>query len=157
MEDMGHPWPQNCSWHWIHNLCAKFQHSSMFRNVSRTTLSSSVTWRTLRVPDQRHGGHGLSLISELFLIPNMCAKYQHSSMIRSVSRTSCPWWGYLEDIDGSWQETWRTGSSLTLWITFRNIPWKFHVIIFIFGWDTSVSYHGNKKVTDTETDKKTDR
>ena len=64
---MGHPWPQNCYWHWIHNLCAKFQHSSMIRSVSRSTLSSSVTWRILRVADQRHAGHGSFLTFCLFL------------------------------------------------------------------------------------------
>ena len=61
MEDMGHPWPHNYSWHWISSLCAKFQHSSMIRSVSRTSPSSSVTkdiwgswpetWRTWVVLD----------------------------------------------------------------------------------------------------------
>ena len=38
MEDMGHPWPHNCSWHFIPSLHAKFQHSSMIRSVSRTGI-----------------------------------------------------------------------------------------------------------------------
>ena len=67
MEDMGHLWPHNCSWHWISNVCAIFQPSNTIRSVSRTTPSSSVTWRTLRVSDQRLGGHRSSLTSLLFL------------------------------------------------------------------------------------------
>ena len=42
--------------------------------------------------------------------------------------------GYLEDIEGSWPETWRTESFLTSWIIFftpRKIPWKFRVDISI--------------------------
>ena len=42
--------------------------------------------------------------------------------------------GYLEDIDGSWQETWRTGSSWMSWMVFftlRKIPRKFCVDILI--------------------------
>ena len=57
MEDMEH------SSYMIPNISAKFQLSSTIRSVSRTPPSSSVTWRTLRVPDQRHGGHGSSSTS----------------------------------------------------------------------------------------------
>ena len=32
--------------------------------------------------------------------------------IKSVSRMGGPLWGYLEDVEGSWQENWRTSSSL---------------------------------------------
>ena len=39
IDDMGHPWPHNCSWHWIPNMYAKVHHSSMIRSVSRTSLS----------------------------------------------------------------------------------------------------------------------
>ena len=63
IEDMGHPWSHNCFGFCISNPCAKFQPSSMIKSVSRTTLSSSVTWRMLRVSDRRHGGHGSSLTS----------------------------------------------------------------------------------------------
>ena len=44
----------------------------------------------------------------------MCAKFQLSSMMSSSSRTLCPWSQYLEDVQGSWMESWRMGSSLTL-------------------------------------------
>ena len=109
-------------------------------------------------------------------------------------------WGYLEEIEGFWQETWMTGSSKMSWMTLfdpKKIPWKFcidifirsvskngllhrgtwgtlgvpdrrlggqghigchectwqtpmimswkfRVIIFIFGWNMRVSYHGKK-------------
>ena len=43
---------------------------------------------------------GSSLNSIIYL----CAKFQHSSMIRSVSRTPQFLKSYLEDIDGSWLE-----------------------------------------------------
>ena len=55
-EDMGHNLLNNCSWHLISDLCVEFQHSSMIKSTSRTTLSLSVTWSPLRVPDRRHGG-----------------------------------------------------------------------------------------------------
>ena len=58
-----------------------------------------------------------------------------------------PSWGYLEDIEGSWPETWRTGSFFTSWMMFftqRKIPWKFCVDISI----RSVSRMGvNKSCT----------
>ena len=141
MEDMGQYWPHNCSWHLIPGMSANCLYSYMIISVSRTTLLSSVTWRTLRVPDQRHEGHGSFLTINFFLdiefttcVPNfsilallevcqelpchpqwlgghwgfltrdmvdiglhncswhwnsdLCAKFQHSSMIRSVSRTT---------------------------------------------------------------------
>ena len=41
-------------------------------------------------------GHPWSHNCFVFCISNPCAKFQHSSMIISVSRTSCPpWWGVL--------------------------------------------------------------
>jgi len=75
------------------------------------------TWRMLRVPDWILGGwghswhHGLSW----YVILDLCAKFQLFSLIRSVSRTPRPRSPYLEDIEGSWPGTWRTGSSLTSW------------------------------------------
>ena len=62
-EGYGHPWHFKCSLYMIPNISAKFQFSSIIISVSRTPLSSSVTWMTWRDPDQRHGGHGSSLTS----------------------------------------------------------------------------------------------
>ena len=91
MEKMGHPWPHYCSWHWIPSLCAKFNPSSMKR-CAKIPPSSSVTLRTLRVPDQRKEdtGHLWPHNCSWHWILNLCAKIQHSSMIKSVSRTLCP-------------------------------------------------------------------
>ena len=46
-------------------------------------------------------------------------------MIKSVSRTLCPWSPYLEDIDGSWLDTWIMGSSLMSWIVIICNSWLF--------------------------------
>ena len=70
-------------------LCVKFQLSTMIRSVSGTPCPLSHTWRTLKIPDWILGGwghpwyHGLSL----YMIIYLCAKFQLSSMIRSVSST----------------------------------------------------------------------
>ena len=51
-------------------------------------------------------------------------------LIRSVSRRGGHEEWYLEDIEGSWPETWRTWLFLTSWMMFftpMNIPWKFCV------------------------------
>ena len=43
MEDMGLPWPHSCSLHRIPGLCAKLQHSSMIRSVSREFLTGDLS------------------------------------------------------------------------------------------------------------------
>ena len=133
--------------------------SSIMISVLRTSLSSYVTWRSLRFSDWRHGRHGSSLTVQIFFIwdsklvfkitalsmikvcqeptnhhqwlggywglltghiedighhwsdncswdciPNICSEFQHSSMVICLSRTPCPYRGYLEDIEGSWPE-----------------------------------------------------
>ena len=60
-------------------------------------------------------GHSWHHETSWYIILDLCAKFQHSTMNRGVSRTPRPWIPYLEDVDGSWLETWRTGSSLTCW------------------------------------------
>ena len=101
MEDMGYPWPHNCSWNCYPDLCAKFQHSRMNRSVSRTCCPSWGYWKTLRVPDRRLGGQG------------------H------------PWYHW------------------SLWRTPKKIPWKVCVNIFIFGWVIIVCHVCDKNMTDT--------
>ena len=59
MEDMERPWHNICSSYVIPNLWGKIQLSSMIRSVSRTNLSSAVTWWTLRVADGRLGWWGI--------------------------------------------------------------------------------------------------
>ena len=44
-------------------------------------------------------------------------KFSVNIFIRSVSRMGDSSWGYLEDNDGSWEETWRSKSSMMSWVT----------------------------------------
>ena len=74
--------------------------------------------RTLRVPDRRLGVQGHPwfhgwLCVTLRMIPWKCLL---DIFIRSVSRMGSQEWGYLADVEGSWQDAWRTGSSLTSWM-----------------------------------------
>ena len=55
-------------------------------SVSRTILSSMLTWRTMMVPDSRHGSFWCSIWSSN-MFPDLSAKFQFFTMIISVSRT----------------------------------------------------------------------
>ena len=82
------------------------------------TVFSSHNWRTLMVPDwslvgwSPHWHHE----SSWYVILDLCAKFQLSSMNGSVSRTPLSWKSYLEEVEGSWLDTWRMRSLLTCWI-----------------------------------------
>ena len=119
----GHSWHQGLSWYVILALYAKFQLSSMNWSVSRTFLpwcpyledvggSLLEPWRM-----ELFLTSWIAMICDMWLpwyvILDLCAKFQLSSMNRNVSRTPHPWSPYLEDVDGSWPETWRMGSFLT--------------------------------------------
>ena len=88
----------------------KFVLISLLEVCQEGGVKKGGTWRTLRVPDRRLGGqghpwyHGWPILT-LRKIP---WKFCVDIFIRSVSRMGGPSWGYLEDVDGSWQETWRT-------------------------------------------------
>ena len=75
-------------------LFAKFQLSSMIRSVPGTSTPCpwSNNWRTLKVPDWSLGecGHPWYHGSSEYVIFHLCAKFQLSGMIRSVSRTPHP-------------------------------------------------------------------
>ena len=73
------------------------------------------TCRTLRVPDQRHGWQGHSWRHEWcsFTLRNIPWKFRVDISMGSVSGRRGQEGGYLEDVDGSWLETWMTGSFLT--------------------------------------------
>ena len=76
------------------------------------------TWRMLRVPDWRLGGqchpwcHGWCC----FTLKKIPWKFCVDIFMGSVSGRGGSRRGYLEDVEGSWPETWRTGSSLALWM-----------------------------------------
>ena len=94
------------------------------------------TWRTLRVPDRKLGGqshpwcHGWPCMTQR----NIPWMFHVDIFIRSVSRMGCHSFGYLVDVEGSWQETWKTGSSFMSWMTLfalKEDTLKFHSDIFI--------------------------
>ena len=119
------------------------------------------TWRTLRVPDWRLGGQGHPWCQgwSYFTPRKIPWKFHVDIIIRNVSGRGCQEGGDLEDIEGSWPEIWRTGSSMTLWMYLvdpRDHILKFCVTILIFGWNIRVCYHGNKNVTHKQTNKQTD-
>ena len=68
-------------------------------------------WRTLRVPDCILGGQGhiWSHWWPCFTLRKMPWKFHVEIFIKSVTRKVGHSWGYLEDIQGSWPESWRTG------------------------------------------------
>ena len=90
--EWGHPCHHESSWYVIIELCAKCHQSSMIRSVSRTPLLWNHTWRTLMVPDCRLGGLGHPWHHEslLYVILDLFAIFQLSSIIRSVPRTPSP-------------------------------------------------------------------
>ena len=78
------------------------------------------TWRTLRVPDRRHGGQGHSWRHEsCFFTPRKIPwKFHVDISIGSVSGRGCQEGGYLEDIEGSWLAQWMTEWFLMSWMMF---------------------------------------
>ena len=77
------------------------------------------TWRTLRVPDSILGGqghpwcHGWPYLTQRKIPWKFCV----DNFIISVTRIGGPSWGYLDNVEGSWQDTWRTGSFSMSWMT----------------------------------------
>ena len=108
----GHPLQHGPSLYVILYFYAKFQLFNMIRSMSGTPRPWSHTWRRLKVPDWSLAGWGHHWYhgSSLYVILYLCAKFQLSSIIWSVSRIPCPQ-AYLEDIEGSWLESWWIGSS----------------------------------------------
>ena len=94
-------------------------HISWWSLMSRTSHPRSHTWKMMMVLDWILGGWGHSwhLGSSWYVILDLCAKSQLSSMYRSVSRTLRPWshtWRTLKVPDwilGGWGHSWYHGSS----------------------------------------------
>ena len=128
----GHPWHHRSSLYVIIDLCAKFQLFSMNISLSRTPHPRSHTWRTLMVPDWILGGWGHSWHhgSSWYVILDLCAKFQLSSMNRSVSRTPRPrshTWRTLMVPDwglGGWGHPWHHISS---WYVILSLCAKFQL------------------------------
>ena len=92
----------------------KFCVDMFIKSVSRMGVFHGGTLRTLRVPDRRLWGQGHPLCCGWPCLTQRKIpwKFHVDIFITSVSRMGDPSWGYFEDIQGSWKETWRTGSSL---------------------------------------------
>ena len=73
------------------------------------------TWRMLRVHDRRHGGQGHPWCHGwcFFTLRKIPWKFCANIFIISLSGMGGQEVGYLEDVEGSWSETWKLGSSLT--------------------------------------------
>ena len=78
------------------------------------------TWRVLRVPGRILGvqGHPWCHWCTWYTPRIISWKFSVDIFIGSVSSMGGALCVYLEDedVEGSWQETWRTGSSLTSWM-----------------------------------------
>jgi hypothetical protein len=90
------------------------------------------TWRTLSVPDWilREWDHSWHLEWSWYVILDLCAKFQLSSLIRSVSKTD-------------WLETWKLGSFLTSWIILgdpQEVILKVLKDLTSFDWDIEVCH-----------------
>ena len=121
----GHPWyhellcltPRKIPW--------KFGVYIFIKSESRRGVINGGTWMMLTVPDRRLGGQGHSwchagrCLTQRKIPWNICIYI----FIRSVSRTEGGGQevGYLEDVEGSWSETWRTGSSMMSWRKWQSI------------------------------------
>ena len=120
MEDMGDFWHHYCSWHLFTDLCCLNFNILAWLEVCQE-LPCHHQWLGgywgFLTRDMEDMSHPWPQNSSRHLITNVCVKCQYSRVIRSGSRTPCPWWVHLEDVDGLYQKTWRTGSSLTPWIT----------------------------------------
>ena len=77
------------------------------------------TSRMMLVPDRRLGGqgnpwcHGWPCLTQRKIPWKFCVDI----FIKSVTRMGGPSWGYLKNVECSWLETLRTGSSLKSWMT----------------------------------------
>ena len=109
---------------WMTFFDPKIKYSERFMLISLLEVcqewgvKNGGTLRTLRVPDQRLGGQGHPWCHVWScLTPRKIPwKFHGDIFIRSVSRMEGPSWGYLEDVEGSWPETWMTESSLMSWM-----------------------------------------
>ena len=104
----------------LRKIPRKFCVDILIRSVSGRGGQEEGTWMTLWVPDWRHGGQSHSWRHEWcsFTPRKIPWKFRVDISIRSVSRRGDQEGGYLEDVEGSWPETWKTGSYLTSWMMF---------------------------------------
>ena len=113
---MCHLWPHDNFWHLIPR-----QHSGFVRCVFRNTSSVILgSWPKAFVDEISHPWLHTSF---WHLIPNLCAKFQNLCMIKIVKKP-LSLMAFFEDVECSFQKTWRLVSSLMLWITLGD-PFKY--------------------------------
>ena len=100
----------------LRNIPWKFRVDISFGSVSGRGVKKGGTWRTLRVPDWRHGGQGHSGHHEWcsFTLWKIPWKFPVDISIITVSEMGGQEGGYLEDVEGFWRKTWRSGLSMRL-------------------------------------------
>ena len=93
---------------------------SLLKVCQEWGVKRGCTWRMLRVPDQRHVGEGHPWCHRwcFFTLRKIPWKLCVVIIIRNVSGIGGHERGYLENVEGSWSETWRKGSSLMSWMMF---------------------------------------
>ena len=123
-------------------LCVKFQLFSMVGSVSRTpcleVILSGHCWFLTGILEE---GVILDIMNHYNMwffpcVPNYSSLawlevhedlpiHEVHTWIRCVTRTPRPQRPYLEDVDGSWLETWRGWGMGKSWETPLNLSWKF--------------------------------
>jgi hypothetical protein len=93
---------------------------SLFEVFQEWESKKGGNWRTFRFPDWRleGQGHHWCQVWSCLTLRKRPWKFCIDIFIRSVSGMGGQEWGYLEDVEGSWLETWRTGSSIMLWMIY---------------------------------------
>ena len=100
----------------------------LFRSMSRMGVLHVGTYRPLRVPDKRLGGNGHPWCNgwPYFTPRKIPRTICGDTFVGSRLRIRFQEGQFLEDVEGSWQGTWRTGSSLASGMTF--VDPKVHVL-----------------------------
>ena len=98
----------------------KFRVNILNKCVKKGGVLHGGTWRTLRAPERRLGWQGHPWCNGWHCLTQrkITWKFHVDIFIRSISRMKGPSWGYLEVIESSWHETWRTRSSMIPWMYF---------------------------------------
>ena len=115
----GHSWHHEWCFFTLRKIPWKSCVDILISSVSGRGSQEGGYLEALRVPDRRHGGHGYSWCHELcfFTLRKIPWKFCVDISIRSPSGREGQEGGYLEDVEGSWSETWKTESSLATWMT----------------------------------------
>ena len=111
----GHSWCHEWCSFTLRNIPWKFCVDISIGSVSGMGGQEGGTWRTLRVPDQRHGGLGHSWHHKWCFLPQ--GRYPENfvliSLLEVCQEGGVKKGGCLEDSESSWPQTWRTWSFLT--------------------------------------------